>query len=114
MLEVDRRSWVTVARLVEAELWSDTVVDALGRELAELAASSDQRPLVLSCAAVQLFASSLVAKLLWLSRRLQAQGACLVLCELPANLAAMLLRLRVSTLLTIYAAEQEALWALDA
>jgi anti-anti-sigma regulatory factor len=114
MVEVDRRSWVTILRLVEAELWRDDVVNALGRELAAQIESAGRRPVILSFGPLQCFGSSLVARILWLYRQLRVQGRRLILCDLPASFGAVLERMRLTTLLTIYPDEREALCALDA
>jgi anti-anti-sigma regulatory factor len=108
-LDIDRRSWVTIVRLAESDYRESEALDALAAELQALVEGQGQRPVVLNCAAAQMFASTFVARLLTLRRNLLAQGSRLVLCDLSAPLTALIQRLRLREYFVIFKDEREAL-----
>jgi anti-anti-sigma factor len=114
LLVTERRATVTVIRLLEPGLAEDQAVAGLVRDLGQLLEREGQRQVVLNCAAVEDFASDLLAKLVWLRRKLVGQGGQLALCELPSPLADALQRTRLSTFFDIYPDEVEAMRALTA
>jgi anti-anti-sigma factor len=92
LVHADRRSWVTLARLVEPDYRDTEKLAALTRELVELAESQGQKPVVLNCSAVHNVASTFLTALLTLRRKLEAQGSRLVLCDLSPTVAVVLER----------------------
>jgi anti-anti-sigma regulatory factor len=109
MLELDRRSWVTIARLVEPDYRESDALYTLEADLMALAENQGQRPVVLNCASAQMFSSTFVSRLLTLRRKLIGQGSQLVLCDLSESLTTLLERLRLSAYFRIFRDEREAL-----
>lgn len=113
MLDVERRSWVTIARLREPDFRDSESLLALETQFRDLAESQGPRPVILNCSCVHLFGSTFVSKLLGLRRRLLAQGSSLTLCDLSKSLAVVMERMRMHTYFQVCRDEREALARLD-
>jgi anti-anti-sigma factor len=112
--EVDRRSWVTIVRLLEP-IWRDSQhLQVFQEQVLGLVEEQGQRPLLLDFAPVYLVSSAFLSRLIVLQRRLRAQGSQLVLSSLSPALQEVLERLQLSRYFCILADEREALAYLDA
>jgi anti-anti-sigma factor len=109
LLELDQRSWVTLARLLRSDYRQEMTLRALGTALLSLLEGQAQRPVILNCTAPQFFDSTFISHLLRLRRLLLAQGSRLVLCDLSAPVAELLNRLRLDRYFLICRDEREAL-----
>jgi anti-anti-sigma factor len=112
LLDVEHVGEATVVRFRVRALVDEAVVDAVGRQLSHLAEHGGRRFFVLNCDQVESLTSAMLAKLITLRRKVQADGR-VVLCHIPAHLEDLFHRLWLTKLLPVYGDEEQALHALQ-
>ncbi len=85
-IEVSKDGIVYVARILEARLVNDMVIEGIAREWYDLAAQDDCRSLLVNFSGVGSISSSLLGKLIALNKRMKAKGGRLRLCELKPEI----------------------------
>jgi anti-sigma B factor antagonist len=100
---------VTVVKLITPSVLDEQVVQAFGRQLFDLADRSERCRLVIDFGPVERVTSTLFGKLIALHKKIQADGGRLVLCSIKPKLFEIFEILRLHSLFSICADEQEAL-----
>lgn len=112
-LDVTVSGTITKARLTTRTLVDDRIVGAVGDELYRLGATPGAR-LLIDFSGVTRVASSMLAKVVELDRRLKAAGGRLVLCGLDPDVYDLFEVTRLNRIISIFPSETEALRQLGA
>ena len=108
-LRVEQVNGVTVVRFTSSRVLGEGPCQATGKQLFGLVDDEGRRKLVLDFTGVERLDSAMVAKLVWLDKRVKSVGGRLALCHLGPALSEVFQTLRLHLLLNIYGDEQEAL-----
>ena len=108
-LRVKQANDVTVVRFATSRVLDEGPCEATGKQLFSLVDHEGRRKLVLDFTGVERLVSAMLAKIIWLDKRVKAAGGRLALCSLSPALSEVFQTLRLHQLLNIYGEEQEAM-----
>jgi anti-anti-sigma factor len=108
-VEVEEVGPVTVAHLRERRLVEEQLVQALGRELASLVGRPGRATLLLDFRAVENLSSMIIATLVQLQKKAQADGGRVALCGLRPEVAEVVSLTGVDRIVKVFPTEQQAL-----
>lgn len=107
-LETDQLGDVTVVRFVPPHLMDPDQTEDVGRQLVEIVQQGKRR-LVLDFRNVERVSSGLVAKVIGLHKRVQAEGGRLAVCNLSPPIQDVFVMLRLPQFLHLYDRDTDAL-----
>jgi anti-sigma B factor antagonist len=111
-LRVEQADDITVVRFTTSQVLGEGPCEAVRKQLFGLVDDGGRRKLLLDLTGVERLDSDVVAKLIWLDKRVKAAGGRLALCHLTPALSAVFQTLRLHRLLSIYGDEQAAVQTL--
>jgi anti-sigma B factor antagonist len=100
---------VTVVKMTTPSILDEQVVQAIGRQLFDLAERAERCRLVIDFGPVERVTSILIGKLIALHKKIQGEGGRLVLCSIKPKLFEIFEILHLHSLFNICANEEEAL-----
>src|SRR5262245_34891941 len=108
-LEVVEIEGVTVAAILQPELFDGEGIDWLGGQLSHLVLERGCRRLVLDLSAVKRLSTDMIAEVIVVHKRIRSAGGRLVVCGLNSNLQELFQLLKLHSLFGIRNSREEAL-----
>lgn len=112
-LQVRTENDVVVARFTDERLTEDVAIANVGEELRSLVADENCRKLLLSFAIVTYLSTTMLGKLISISRKLNERGGELKLCKLCPNIQEIFRLTKLDHIMDIRDSESDGLTAFE-